>query len=364
MRQRQRAWGLRRTVIKLVQDIHPVLASGNLGALPDRRTGFRGRHVRGCMTGSARLGMWIGLRLARAALTLLICVTIVFLVLRLAGDPLASLLPDDTLPDVVEEYRERFGLDRPLHEQYLRYIVALASGDFGVSFLEHRSALAVVLERVPATLELGLVALALSVLIGLPLGIIATLHRGGALDRSVMAIAVLGYSIPNFFLAILMILAFALSLRVLPSAGSETWAHMIMPALVLGSPAAAKIARFTRGAMVEVMGQPYMRTASAKGLPRSLRLIRHALPNAAIPVVTFLGFEIGAVIGGGVVTETIFAWPGIGRLLVLSVGQRDLAVVQTIVLMIAATMVTANLLVDLAYGWLDPRIRSGTRGAA
>lgn len=299
------------------------------------------------------------IRLARALLTLLICVTVTFLVLRSAGDPLSSLLPDDTPPDVVEIYRERLGLDRPLLEQYLGYLSSLARGDFGVSFIERRSAFDVVTERLPATLELSGLALATALLIGLPLGLIATFARGRALDRAAMGIAVVGYSLPNFFLAILLILLFSMSLQLLPSAGSDTVWHLVMPVIVLAAPVAAKIARFARAALVEVTGQPYMRTAAAKGVSQRPRLTRHALPNAAIPLVTFLGFELGLLIGGGVVTESIFAWPGVGRLLVQSVGQRDLAVVQTIVLMIAATMVAANLLVDAVYGWLDPRVRGG-----
>jgi len=299
------------------------------------------------------------IRLGRALLTLLVCVTIVFVVLRSAGDPLSALLPDDTPPDVVEIYRERLGLDRPLIEQYLGYLASLAQGDFGLSFVERRSAFAVVTERMPATLQLGGLALLAALAVGLPLGIIATVSRGTAIDRAAMGLAVMGYSLPNFFLAILLILLFSLSLQWLPSAGSDTVWHLVMPVIVLAAPAAAKIARFVRTAMIEVIGQPYMRTAAAKGVAKRPRLLVHALPNASIPLVTFLGFEIGLLIGGGVVTETIFAWPGIGRLLVVAVGQRDLAVVQTIVLLIAATMVTANLLVDLTYSWLDPRVRSG-----
>jgi peptide/nickel transport system permease protein len=301
---------------------------------------------------------FLALRLVRAAATLLICVTIVFVVLRSAGDPLASLLPDDTPPDVADIYRARFGLDRPILEQYLGYLASLAQGDFGRSFVEHRDALSVVLERVPATLELGGIALLAALAIGLPLGLVATVGRNTWVDRSAMVVAVFGYSLPNFFLAILLILLFAFQLRWLPSAGSDTAWHLVMPAIVLAAPPAAKIARFTRTSMIDVIGQPFMRTALAKGVPSTARLVGHALPNAAIPVVTFLGFEVGLMIGGGVVTEAIFAWPGIGRLLVQSVGQRDLAVVQTIVLMIAATMVAANLAVDLLYGWLDPRVRA------
>ncbi len=297
-------------------------------------------------------------KLVRAALTLLICVTIVFVVLRSAGDPLRSLLPDDTPPDVVELYRSRLGLDKTMLEQYAHYLAGLARGDFGLSFVEKRPALDVVLDRVPWTVLLAGLALLIAIVVGLPLGILAAAYRNGFLDRLVMSVAVFGYSMPPFFLAIVLILIFSLNLRMLPSAGSHTWPHLLMPLLVLMAPPAAKIARFTRTAMLEVMRKDYLRTAYAKGAGGIRALCLHALPNAAIPVVTFVGFELGLVVGTGVVTETIFAWPGVGRLLVVSVAQRDLAVVQTIVLLIATTMVCANLLVDIAYGWLDPRMRA------
>jgi peptide/nickel transport system permease protein len=261
----------------------------------------------------------------------------------------------------VAEYRARWGLDAPLPEQYVRYLAAVAQGDFGRSFADNRDALGVVMERVPATLLLGGATFALAVLLGVPLGIVAALRRNTAVDRAVMGFAVFGFSTPHFFLGILMILLFAMQLRWLPSSGSETWQHMVMPVLTLGTAAAGTLARFTRTAMLEVMGQPFLRTAHGKGATAAYALRRHALPNAAIPVVTVVGFQIGGLIGGALVTETVFAWPGVGRLLVSAVSGRDLAVVQTIVLLVAATMVTANYLVDLAYGLLDPRIRDARR---
>jgi peptide/nickel transport system permease protein len=297
----------------------------------------------------------------RALLTVLLCVTVVFVVLRLSGDPAETLLPENTPPATVAEYRARWGLDAPLPEQYVRYLAAVARGDLGRSFADNRDALGVVMERVPATLRLGGATFALAVLLGVPLGIVAALRRNTAMDRAVMGFAVFGFSTPHFFLGILMILLFAMQLRWLPSSGSETWQHMVMPVLTLGTAAAGTLARFTRTAMLEVMGQPFLRTAHGKGATAAYALRRHALPNAAIPVVTVVGFQIGGLIGGALVTETVFAWPGVGRLLVSAVSGRDLAVVQAIVLLVAATMVTANYLVDLAYGLLDPRIRDARR---
>lgn len=297
----------------------------------------------------------------RALLTVLMCVTLVFVVLRLSGDPAETLLPENTPPDTVAEYRAMWGLDAPLPVQYVRYLAAALRGDFGISFADNRPALDVVLERVPATLLLGGTTFAVALLIGVPLGIVAAIRRNTTVDRAVMAFAVFGYSTPNYFLGILLILLFAMQLRWLPSSGSETWQHMVMPVFTLGTAAAGTLARFTRTAMLEVMGHGFIRTARGKGAPPGYAIRRHALPNAAIPVVTVIGFQIGGLVGGALVTESVFAWPGVGRLLVNAVSGRDLAVVQTVVLLVASTMVVANYLVDLAYGLLDPRIRGGGR---
>ncbi|HEY4200275.1 MAG TPA: ABC transporter permease [Devosiaceae bacterium] len=306
----------------------------------------------------------IAIKTIRALITVTLCVTVVFLILRVSGDPATVLLPDSTPPDTLAQYRARWGLDEPVVVQYVKYIQSLFHGDFGRSFADNRDAIDVVRERIPATLQLGSAAFVLSLLLGLPMGVIAAIYRNTWFDRFVMGLAVLGYSIPNFFLGILLILFFSMQLRLLPSSGSDTWLHILMPVLTLGSAASGTIARFTRTSMIEVMGQSFMRTAQGKGAPWSYAIIRHALPNAAIPIVTVIGFQLGGLIGGALVTETVFAWPGVGRLLVSAVGNRDLAVVQTIVLMVAITMVLANYIVDLTYGLLDPRIRSSSSSEA
>lgn len=300
-------------------------------------------------------------KLLRVIVTLWLVVTFIFVILRLSGDPTDILLPDDASQEVVEYYRHLWGLDRPLHEQYVRYFISVIQGDFGESLRDRRDALTVVLERVPATLQLGIAALLCSIFVGVPLGIYAALHRNQAADRLTIGFAVLGYAMPHFFLGILLILLFSMWLQVLPSSGSATWLHMVMPVITLGMASAGTLARFSRSAMLEVLNQSYMRTAKAKGVPSLRRIAWHAMPNAAIPVITVLGFKIGGLISGAVVTETVFAWPGIGRLLVTSVAQRDLAVVQTIILLVALTMVIANLLVDALYGWVDPRVRVAGR---
>lgn len=296
-------------------------------------------------------------KLLRALVTILIVLSFVFIVLRVSGDPVESMLGDEADPEVVEYYRAKYGLDRPIHEQYFLYFQGVFSGDLGFSFKDERDAIEVVVERIPKTLQLGLASFAFGIFLGVPLGILAALNRNTPLDRFTMGFAVFGYSIPNFFLGIVLILVFAMWLRIMPSSGSGTWVHMIMPVVTLGTAGAGSLARFARSSMLEVLNKSYMRAATAKGVPHSRRIAWHALPNAAIPIVTIIGFRLGDLVAGSVVTETVFAWPGVGRLLVTSVSGRDLAIVQTILILVALTMVTANLIVDLIYGWIDPRIR-------
>ena len=302
---------------------------------------------------------WVFLKLLRAGFTMWLVVTFVFFVLRVTGDPVEQLLPDDASPEVFDFYRAKWGLDKPLWEQYVAYWSALADGDFGISFRNSQPAFEMVWERTGKTALLGVTALGFALLLGLPMGVIAALTRDGWVDRTVMSLAVFGFSMPNFFLGILLILIFSLQLRMLPSSGSDSWAHLVMPAFTLGTAFAAQIARFTRSAMIDVLNKPYMRTAASKGAGPARRVWAHAAPNAAVPVVTIVGLKVGELIGGAVITETVFAWPGIGRLLTVAVANRDLAVVQCILMLIALTMVTANVITDLAYGWLDPRVRVG-----
>ncbi|MDR6872572.1 peptide/nickel transport system permease protein [Bosea sp. BE125] len=299
---------------------------------------------------------FLALRAGRAILTLLICVSAVFIALRLAGDPADIMLSIDTPPDVRAYYRDLWGLDQPLHQQYLRYLLSAARGDFGASFADDRPAFAAVLEALPKTALLGTSALLLALLVGLPLGVLAALRHNSAIDRLAMASAVFGYAIPIFFLGILLILLFALKLRVLPSAGSDTPAHLILPMVTLGLPLAGRLARFARTATLEVLGKPFIRAARGRGVMPFSVIIRHALPNASVPLLMFLGIEIGGILAGSAVVETIFAWPGVGRLLVDSVATRDLAVVQAVILTITVIMISANLLVDILHILIDPRL--------
>lgn len=298
-------------------------------------------------------------KFARAVLTILFVMTFAFVVLRLSGDPALLILGSEAPPEAMAAFRRAWGLDDPIWQQYLRYVANMIEGNFGLSMRDRRPAFELVVERLPATLWLMVPALLVKLLIGIPAGVYAALHRDSWIDRLTMTVSVLGYAVPNFVLGLLLVLVFAVNLRWLPSSGSDTLAHLVMPVAVLGTAGAGIIARFTRSAMLEVLGQPYVRTATAKGVPW-YRVVRwHALPNAAIPTVTVIGFMIGSLIAGAVVTESVFAWPGIGRQLVVSVANRDLAVVQVVLLLVAVSMVASNLTIDLLYGWLDPRVRSG-----
>ncbi|MBN8952430.1 MULTISPECIES: ABC transporter permease [unclassified Rhizobium] len=296
----------------------------------------------------------------RALVTLFLAMTFTFVILRVSGDPLHSLLPIETPPEVVALMRQQWGLDQPLYIQYFAYLGHLLRGDFGTSLLNGQDALALVLSKVPATLELMGAALILAFGAGVPLGILAARNRGGLIDRFVMALAVLMHSLPNFLIAILLIQLFAVTLRILPSGGGATMAHLVMPVLVIGLYNAGIIARFVRSSVLEVLGQRYILAARAKRIGESALLWRHIMPNAALPLLTMLGFLVGGMIGGAAVVESVYAWPGVGRFLVSSVAQRDLNVVQTIVLLITATMVAANLMIDCLYILADPRLRHRT----
>lgn len=294
---------------------------------------------------------------ARAGLTILLVMSFAFVVLRLSGDPAQVLLGPDAPQDAVDAFRARWGLNDPLWQQYLAYLAQILSFDFGVSMRDQSPAIDLVLDRIPATLAITVPALILKVCIGIPAGVYAALHRGSIADRGVIMMSIFGFTIPSFVLALVLVLVFAVTLDWLPSGGQDTWRHAILPIATLSIGGIGILARFSRSAMIEVLGQPYIRTAMAKGLPWREVVWKHALPNAAIPIVTLIGFMVGALIAGAVVVESIFSWPGVGRLIVVSVSNRDLAVVQCLLLVIAASMVVANLCVDFAYGLLDPRLR-------
>jgi peptide/nickel transport system permease protein len=284
-------------------------------------------------------------------------VTLVFAALRLSGDPAATMLPGDASVEELIALRRQLGLDRPLWLQYLQFLGGALTGDFGTSFRHQQPALPLVLERLPATLELAGAALVLAVGLALPLGILAAVYRGRIVDVAAMAFAVVGQATPYFWMGIMLILIVSVELGWLPTSGRGGIERLILPAITLGTHFAASLARLTRTSMLEVFGQQFVTTARAKGLSEWSVVLGHTLKNAAVPVITLIGLQFGTLLGGAVVTETIFAWPGVGRLAVQSVFVRDYPVVQAGVFVLALTFVAINLLVDLLYGVLDPRIR-------
>lgn len=303
---------------------------------------------------------FVAIRLARALLTIGMVVTFAFVVLRASGDPARAMLSPETPAAAVEAFRKAWGLDAPVWVQYAKYVLAIVHGDLGQSMRDGRAAITVVAERIPVTLMLTGPALALNLLLGIPAGIYAALRRGSLADRLVMAVAVAGFTVPSFVLGLVLVLAFAVELPWFPSGGAGTLRQLVLPVVTLGLGGAAVLARFTRSAMLEVLGQSYIRTASAKGVPWRGVVTGHALPNAAIPVLTIVGFMVGNLIAGTVLVESVFSWPGVGSLLVVSVMSRDLAVVQCILLVVAAAMIVTNVAVDLLYGVLDPRLRDAS----
>ncbi len=296
-------------------------------------------------------------RLLQAAVALLGVTCVAFLLVSLSGDPAFILLTPEAGEEQRAAFRRMYGLDQPLPVQYARYVSHVARGDFGTSFAFGRPAIHVVLERVPATLLLTATAVALGVAVGMPAGVVAAVKASGSLDRLVMAMVLLGQSVPTFWLGLLMIRIFAVNLGWRPVSGHGTVLHLVMPAVALGLYLAALLARLTRWEMLEALAQDYVRTARAKGLSERAVTVAHALKNALLPIVTLIGLQLGALLGGAVVTETVFAWPGIGSLVLDAILRKDYPVVLAAVEFVAAAFIVINMSLDLLYGYLDPRLR-------
>ncbi len=297
-------------------------------------------------------------RIGSAILVVFGVCTLVFLLIHLVpGDPVEAMLGESARPADRAALRADLGLDRPLVEQYLTYLARLARLDLGVSFQDRRPVRDLLAERIPPTLELAAAALLLALALALPLGVLAARHRGGALDSGAMGFSLLGISIPNFWLGPMLILVFSLWLGWTPVSGRDGPASLLLPAVTLGTGLAAVLARMVRSSVLEVLEEDYVRTARAKGLPETVVMWRHALRNAWLPVLTLLGLQLGGLLGGAVITETVFAWPGVGSLLVEAIQGRDYPVVQACVLLISLAYVLVNTLTDLVYAWVDPRIR-------
>jgi len=297
------------------------------------------------------------------ALTVLGALTLVFFFLHIVpGDPVEAMLGESARAVEKERLRHELGLDLPLAAQYLKFLKGIATGDLGESYFFRRPVAEVIAERVPATLELAVASLFVAGIIALPLGILAALREGTALDALSMLFALIGVSMPNFWLGPLLIILFSIKLGWFPVSGRSGFSSLVLPALTLGTALAALLSRMTRSSLLEVLGEEYLTVARAKGLPERRVILKHALRNALIPIVTVLGLQFGALLSGAIITENVFSWPGVGTLLITAVEARDYPLVQGCVLFISIVYVAVNLAVDLLYGFIDPRIRYGGEG--
>lgn len=300
--------------------------------------------------------------LRRAGHTLIVLIGVVavtFFLLRLTGDPVALLLPLDATPEAEALLRSQLGLDAPLIVQFGRYVGAVAQGDFGMSLRYRVPAFELFARRFSATLELVAASIAVAMLVGIPVGVLAAATRGSPIDTGVMGLALVGQAVPGFYLGLMLILLVSVQWGWLPSGGRGTLAHLVLPTVALSSYLVALVARMTRSSVLETLGQDYARTARSKGLSATRVLFVHALKPALIPVITLVGLQIGTLFSGAVVTETVFSWPGIGRLAIEGISARDFPVVQVVVLMTAVLFVLTNIVVDVIYAMIDPRIRYG-----
>jgi ABC-type dipeptide/oligopeptide/nickel transport system permease component len=297
-------------------------------------------------------------RLVLTVPVLLGVATLVFALLHLVpGDPAQVMLGESASASDVADLRSRLGLDRPMAVQYGTFIAGLVQGNLGTSFRYNTPVTREIGQRLPNTLRLALASMSVAILIAIPLGLISALTRGQLVDQIATTVSLVGVSMPNFWLGPLLAILFAVTLGWLPVSGTGTWQHLVLPAVTLGAALSAVLTRMTRASLIEELRELYVLAARARGLSRARAIGIHALRNSLIPVVTILGLQFGAVLTGTIITETIFAWPGVGRLLIQAINFRDYPLVQGCILFIATTYVLVNLIVDLAYGWLDPRIR-------
>jgi peptide/nickel transport system permease protein len=303
------------------------------------------------------MGKYLMRRLFQIIPVLFIISFIVFCLVFVAGDPVALMLPEDASQEDIDQLRASMGLDKPFHIQYFTYMMGLMQGDFGDSFRYNTSALPLVLERLPATLELAVAAMVVAIVIAIPLGIWSATKQNSSLDLLATGGAVLGKAMPNFWLGIMLILLFSVTLGWLPVSGRGTFVHLVLPAITLGTGIAAEMTRLIRSSMLEILNQDYIRTAKSKGIHDFFVVNKHALRNSLIPVVTITALQTSTVVGGTLITETIFSWPGLGQLLIQAVNTRDMAIVQASVFVIAFMVILMNLIADLIYKILDPRIK-------
>ncbi|MGC0320856.1 ABC-type dipeptide/oligopeptide/nickel transport system permease component [Bradyrhizobium sp. USDA 326] len=296
-------------------------------------------------------------KLARAIITIFLMVTAVFVLLRNAGDPVTVFLGPDATPEMRTAYTHQFGLDRPLLEQFLAYFDNVLRGSFGRSYVDHREALLVVIDHLGLTLILMGTALALAIIFGLFAGVLSAVFRSTLIDRFLTVASSVGLCVPAFFLALILMLVFAIQLKLLPTSGADSWRNLILPATTVAAASSAVLARYTRTAMIDALESPYVLAARSRDIPAWRILIHHALPNAAVPILTVLGLLVGGVVTGSMVVETVFSWPGMGNLFITSIGSRDIPVVQAIVILSGTAMILSNLAVDVLCILIDPRAR-------
>ncbi|MEX2229996.1 MAG: ABC transporter permease [Dehalococcoidia bacterium] len=300
---------------------------------------------------------YLALRLVQSLITILLVLFVVFAIARVAGDPVTLLVDFDSSQADIDRLRTELGLNDPLPVQFVRFLTDAVRGDFGTSFRTSRPAMSEVFSRVPASAQLASFSLLISLAISIPLGVLAAVTRGSLVDVIARFFALIGQAAPNFWVGLMLIFLFAVRFGWLPTGGRGGLDHMILPAFTLGTAASAGLTRLTRSAMLDVINSDYVTMARAKGLPRRVVIFKHALRNALIPVVTILGVRVGVLLSGSVIIETIFAWPGVGRLIIQAINVSDFPVVQAAVLLTASTIILANLLTDVAYMFIDPRIR-------
>lgn len=301
---------------------------------------------------------YVARRLILAMLILVGVASVVFVIMRLIpADPALLILGAHATPEQTAALRTEMGLDQPLFVQYFKFLSDLVRFDFGESYRLRQPVTSLILQRLPASLELAAVSMLLAVVIGIPMGVIAALRANTITDRVVSFLSLVTQSLPGFWVGIILILIFARELRWLPSGGVGTPAHIVLPAITLGLPFVAILARMTRSSVLEVINENYIQTARAKGLPERTVVFPHAIRNALIPIVTLVGLQFGQLFGGAVIIEVVFAWPGIGRMLIEAIGQRDYEVVQGVIVVIAGGFILINLIVDIFYGYLNPRVR-------
>lgn len=303
------------------------------------------------------MGKYLVKRILEIIPVLFIITFVVFFLVRVSGDPVNTMLPPDAPPEAREEIRQALGLDKPIIEQYGIFLRDLAHGDFGTSLRYQQEAKEVVLEKLPATLQLASVSFVVSTVLGIVLGVLCARAKDTILDVIFNGLAVVGQAMPSFWIGIMLILLLGVNLKVLPVSGRGTWQHMVMPVATLSIVTAAQIIPLVRSSMLEIMHEDYIRTAKSKGLKEKIIVYKHAFKNALIPVVTIMALQVPNLVGGSLITETVFAWPGLGQLMIQCINGRDMAVVQACVVFVSLITIVANLVADIIYCLIDPRIR-------